>query len=120
MNTANLDMVAKALTDKDVSSEQQVIAQVGIEWLATLLRKNDDYGNSVFRSPVLARKLSPGDACLVRMSDKIERLDNLINSGAKPQVAESIDDTISDLGAYCLLYLAGKRIVDEDTKPSDS
>jgi hypothetical protein len=47
-----------------------------------------------------------GDAILVRMSDKIARIRKLSGNTAAPLVNESFDDTIRDLGAYCLLYLA--------------
>ena len=84
---------------------QQRIAELGLKWIATLLRKNADYGSSVFKSPKLKPSLSPGDAILVRASDKIERLSNLMDKG-QGEIDESIEDTMSDLGSYCLLYLA--------------
>ena len=39
------------------------------------------------------------------MTDKVERLTTLL-AGNSAMVAESIPDTIRDLGAYCLLWLA--------------
>lgn len=87
-------------------ASQMRIATVGLEWISTLLAKNADYGSSVWQVPVLAPDCDPAIAIRVRMSDKINRLQTLL-SGKKPEVTtESIDDTIKDLGAYCLLYLA--------------
>lgn len=80
---------------------QQLIAQVGLQWVDTLLRKNADYGSSVFKEPVLAPGMPTTSAIDVRMSDKIARIQNL--KTAKAEVAESIQDTYNDLGAYCLL-----------------
>ena len=71
-----------------------------------ILAKNADYGGSAWRRPVLCRHLDPGSAILVRMSDKIERLLQLLEKGQPQVVAETLADTIGDLGAYCLLYLA--------------
>lgn len=86
--------------------DQQRIAVIGVEWVALLLKKNADYGSSAWKAPVLAPTLDARMAMLVRMSDKIERLRHLL-SGESVQVAdESINDTIRDLGAYCLLLLA--------------
>ena len=86
--------------------DQQRIAEVGIQWIGLLLKKNADYGSSAWQSPVLAPECDSGAAIRVRMSDKIARLSRLL-AGSAPEVAdESINDTIRDLGAYCLLYLA--------------
>lgn len=85
--------------------DQQRIAATGLEWIALILRKNADYGSSVWRTPLLAPDTNPGVAIRVRMSDKIHRLQRLL-AGNEQEVNESIDDTIRDLGAYCLLYLA--------------
>jgi hypothetical protein len=87
--------------------EQQRLAEQGLAWIELLLQKNHDYGSSVFKPPVLAKNLELGSAILVRMSDKISRLESLQNRTG--EVVESFDDTIRDLGAYCLLYLARPR-----------
>jgi len=87
--------------------EQQRIADVGVRWLSMLLRKNADYGSSAWNTPVLAPEMSPGDAILVRMSDKISRISSLRSKQDSPQITdESLEDTVRDLGAYCLLWLA--------------
>lgn len=88
--------------------DQQRIATVGLQWIELLLKKNADYGSSVWQVPVLAPDCSCESAIRVRMSDKIQRLQSLL-SGKSPEVAESINDTIQDLGAYCLLYLASPK-----------
>lgn len=85
--------------------EQQAIAQEVIRWGALMLRKNRDYDGSVWRKPILAPECEPGVAIRVRMSDKVSRLMSLLEKG-KGEVNESIDDTMRDLGAYCLLELA--------------
>ncbi|MAH46983.1 hypothetical protein CMI37_14235 [Candidatus Pacearchaeota archaeon] len=84
---------------------QQRIARRGVEWIGLLLAKNQDYGDSVFKQPRLVPTATVGDAILVRITDKIERLESIVLQG--PMVEnESFEDTIRDLGAYCLLYLA--------------
>jgi len=86
--------------------DQQRIAQEGLEWLDLLLRKNEDYGSSVWSHPALRPSMPVADAILVRMSDKVARIGSLTSKGDTPEVEESLEDTIRDLGAYCLLYLA--------------
>jgi hypothetical protein len=91
--------------DGDRGVDQKRIAETGIYWIALILAKNKDYGGSIWEIPVLTPNLSAGDAILVRMSDKIERINSLMQRPAEVK-DESLDDTIRDLGAYCLLYLA--------------
>ena len=42
---------------------------------------------------------------LVRMSDKWIRITNLIKNPDLDQVGESVDDTLMDLAAYCLIVI---------------
>lgn len=99
-------LVCESLVKAYVGSSPNRIAKVGIKWLATLIRKNKDYGSSVWNTPILAPECSPGTAIRVRMSDKVSRLNQLLSSDDPPNIAESIDDTLGDLGSYCLLELA--------------
>jgi hypothetical protein len=85
--------------------DQQRIAEVGVEWLLLLLAKNRDYGGSAWQVPMLAPHMSVGDAILCRMSDKLARMQRLLD-GNTASVDESLEDTLRDLGAYCLLFLA--------------
>ena len=84
---------------------QQAIAKEIMRWGALMLRKNRDYGCAVWDRPMLAPECDPGVAIRVRMSDKLSRLMSLLEKG-NAEVNESLDDTLRDLGAYCLLELA--------------
>lgn len=100
----DLEVLQTALTG-DRGADQEAIAEEVVKWGAMLLRKNRDYGSSVWQSPILAPECTPGTAIRVRMSDKLNRLMTLLVQ--PPEVVnESIDDTLRDLGAYCLLELA--------------
>mgnify|MGYP006341177839 FL=1 len=101
--TQDQQLVESALKGQ-LGLSQQRIAEVGLDWIATLIKKNTDYGDSAWTEPVLAPNLPPKQAILVRMSDKINRLKSL--SQKEALVAESYNDTMKDLGAYALLYLA--------------
>lgn len=90
----------------DRGGDQKRIAEQCVATAALILRKNADYGCSVWKSPTLLPKLSPSDAILVRMGDKVDRLQSLLSRDGKGEVDESIADTIADLSAYGLLYLA--------------
>jgi len=85
--------------------DQKRIAEVGLNWIETILAKNADYGSSVFEVPVLAPECDAGTAIRVRMSDKINRIRSLLKR--PPEVAgDSLTDSIRDLGGYCLLLLS--------------
>jgi len=69
--------------------------------------KNADYGDSFADT----RRKYP-NAILIRLNDKMSRLESLMG-GASQQVSdESIDDTLKDLANYCLMELVERRIDD--------
>jgi hypothetical protein len=69
----------------------------------TLVKKNRDYGSSIFDSPKFAPDLDPGIAIRVRRSDKEARKQELLTRAGKPDVDESINDTQLDIIAYDVL-----------------
>lgn len=85
--------------------DQQRLAAEGVKWVKMLLDKNQDYGSSVWQAPSLVPGCSSGIGILVRIGDKIARLKQL---QANPATCydESFEDTLRDLGGYCLLYFA--------------
>ena len=71
----------------------------------TYLQKNRDYGNSVDKTRLILGE----KADLVRMADKIHRIEQLALKQNEPKVAESIEDTILDLVVYMAIYESGKH-----------
>lgn len=63
--------------------------------LDTVIGKQRDYGHGNILRFGLA-------GVVVRMADKIERMKNLVRTGAEPN-NESIDDTALDIVGYCLI-----------------
>lgn len=115
--SANLQLIVDALcavvdTGRPISKTESVLksdslacslAEAGLKMTATLLRKNRDYGGSAYKNPVLAAGLSPLEAMLCRLSDKVARLSRLL-SGEKAAVeSESVADTLMDQAGYCIL-----------------
>jgi len=62
-------------------------------------RKNHDYGNSF---SILYQKFGLQSA-VIRLWDKLLRLDTLVNSDA--QVEENVEDTLKDLANYAIMTL---------------
>lgn len=74
--------------------------KVTAEMLEIYKAKNTDYGNSFEKS---LNEFGP-IAFVVRASDKIERIKQLVNNEAKVK-DESFTDTVRDLANYCVMYL---------------
>jgi len=102
----DMEIVQSALLDK--GSDRCRIAEVGLEMISLLIQKNEDYGSSVWKRPILAPSMNTCDAILVRMSDKVSRIANLSTNEAKV-ASESMEDTLRDLVGYGILYMAAPR-----------
>lgn len=80
-----------------MTQEQRIIV-LSDEVRDTLIRKNRDYGDSFAK-----QYAKYGVMCgLIRMDDKMRRLENLVG-GAEQNVDESIEDTLLDLAGYAIL-----------------
>lgn len=86
------------------TTQEQRIIMVSNEVRDTLIRKNRDYGDSFAKQFAKYGVLSG----LIRMDDKMRRLENLVG-GAEPNVDESIEDTLMDLAGYAQLTLVELR-----------
>lgn len=82
-----------------------IIAETGVSIVATLIRKNRDYGSSAFESPVLMPGSRADSGILVRMSDKIQRIRSLITGATPNVISESLVDSFRDLAGYCILWI---------------
>ena len=79
----------------------------------TYLKKNADYGNSVDKT-----RLALGDKTdLVRMADKISRLNQLLCKGDAPEVTESVEDTLLDLVVYMAIYYSRGDTLEKCSSP---
>ena len=96
-----------------LSDDQRRIWKVFLRALATALRKNNDYGSSVFTPPTLAPDVGTLGAILVRMGDKIKRIQALRTGRERMVADERLNDTMGDLGTYCFLYLAADDLLGE-------
>lgn len=109
INLIEVGMCGYQLTDKAVPSVNH-LANVMTD---TYRRKNADYGDSFSQS------LERFDiiAAVVRMSDKVNRLQSLVNRKQEAQVKdESIADTFLDLACYAIMTLMWIIEKEEDAK----
>jgi hypothetical protein len=87
-----------------MKSQEERIAELCDELKALLIRKNRDYDDSFSKQFAKYGVLSG----LIRLDDKMSRLDNLVNGG-KDTVGESVEDTLLDAAGYAVLTLVELR-----------
>ncbi|KAF6630921.1 DUF1599 domain-containing protein [Paenibacillus sp. EKM208P] len=87
-----------------MDNQEQRIEKICGEVESLLKRKNHDYGNSF---SIQFEKYGILSA-LIRMDDKMRRLENLVQ-GSKAKVEESIEDTLLDQIGYGILALVELR-----------
>lgn len=72
----------------------------------TYEKKNNDYGDSFAK----VRTIVP-DAIMVRIYDKVSRLETLLKKENKQLVNdESIEDTLIDLANYCIMEVIERNL----------
>lgn len=83
-----------------IEKEIEIFGAYTKEMHETFARKRADYGQTTTET---FEKFGPV-SMLVRMHDKLGRLDNLLGTGKIPNY-ESTADTLIDLANYCLITL---------------
>jgi hypothetical protein len=102
----NLRIITDALAGS--SQDQREIAFIGLQTIAIMVKKNQDYGSSVFNIGAISPDVSPEQGIRVRLGDKLSRINNLVSQPGNQQVAESITDTGHDASAYLLLWVIAR------------
>lgn len=97
-------LLSDAYHGRGSSASQTRIAVTAIELIALLLRKNTDYGCSIFGGSRLLPESPAKARILLRLEDKIARLEQLSRSDAMVP-AETFRDTMRDLVGYGILWL---------------
>lgn len=102
----NLRIITDALAGSN--QDQREIAFLGLQTIAIMVKKNQDYGSSVFNIGAISPDVSPEAGIRVRLGDKLSRINNLVGQPGNQQVAESITDTGHDASAYLLLWVIAR------------
>lgn len=76
---------------------EDYIKEVGEEIVSLLLRKNKAYGDTANKPPQIFSKLSPKEAILARLDDKLSRIKTV-------GLNDKTEDTMLDLIGYLILY----------------
>ena len=95
--------IRKGLTVLEPKNDAERYNRIVEKMQKTFLAKNHDYGNSFATTWQEFGDKGPITG-VAQISHKYHRLLNLA-LGTKPQVDESIDDTLMDMANYCILTL---------------
>jgi len=77
------------------------------EELGLIKKKSKDYAN--FEDPFANFRIFGELGFLVRMSDKLMRLKQIVESGQVNVSDEKVEDSLKDLSNYCNLLIAYKK-----------
>jgi len=102
----NLKLITDALAGSN--QDQREIAFLGLQTIAIMVKKNQDYGSSVFNIGALSPDITPEQGIRVRLGDKLSRINNLVAQPDAQRVSESITDTGHDASAYLLLWVISR------------
>lgn len=92
--TVDLDSIATALDLKTVAGK--VFLRIALENVVLMDKKQQDYGSHNIRKGGIF-------GCILRASDKFERLFNLFNNRRRVAVNESIRDSLRDISNYMII-----------------
>ena len=104
----NLDPEKAEAVEGYKSDKVQRHLMVLMQLHGTFMKKNADYGDSFSK---LRDKYD--QAIMIRLWDKINRLDQLIKGADQKVVEESIEDTLLDLANYAIMEVVERRIKGE-------
>lgn len=110
----NSDKIKEVNVDNEndpVNPFMEEYKKIVIETMNLCEKKNKDYGSSVQDTFLRFGDLS----YLTRITDKYNRILTLINKDNEVK-DENLIDTIRDMGNYCFLWLASKRLGDRGDK----
>lgn len=94
-----------------MSNKIQIHKNIVLELNKLYEDKNKDYGDSF---AILRRKYG-NPAILIRLEDKLQRLERLMLSGEQYVKDESIEDTLRDLANYAIMELVERIAEGEET-----
>ena len=95
-----VELVKQIATDRE-----SVFREITTRMAEVYRAKNHDYGNSFAK----LREKYP-ISILIRLADKLNRLDTLLMGDAAKVKDESIDDTLLDLANYAVMELVERRL----------
>lgn len=99
MNFASLGINDRKIQDYAERDDASRFVEITQKMAETYRKKSNDYGNS-YGDSIQELGMIAG---FIPILHKCNRMKNLVK-GIKPQVSESLRDTIMDMANYCILF----------------
>lgn len=99
------------LAETKKTNKLEVFKSITDKMNKTYEAKNNDYGDSFTK----VRNKYP-NSIVIRLNDKLNRLESLMNGNKQMVSNESIDDTLIDMANYCIMELVEREIENERRK----
>jgi hypothetical protein len=80
-----------------MDTKDEAIRQIEKECFSIMYKKNQDYGDNISRHGA--------EGVIIRLWDKLYRLDNVFHSGTREVIDETLEDTIQDARNYLTILL---------------
>lgn len=90
--------------EPEVTPDEELFLSIIEEMFAIYMAKNADYGNS----SNMTYEMYGDVAYAVRINDKMNRINSLLQKGEAQVEDEKLEDTILDMANYCVLWLMEK------------
>lgn len=99
------------LTENKKRNKLEVFKSITDNMYKTYEAKNNDYGDSFEK----VRNKYP-NSIVIRLNDKLNRLESLMNWNKQMVIEESIEDTLLDMANYCIMELVERKMEHEFRK----
>lgn len=90
--------------EPQVTADEELFLAIIEEMFSIYTMKNADYGNS----SNMTYEMYGDVAYAVRINDKMNRINSLLQKGEAQVEDEKLEDTILDMANYCVLWLMEK------------
>ena len=97
------------ITNITIMKTSEIIKEVARDVVTLLLKKNADYGDTANHPPQIFSKLSPKEAILARLDDKLSRVKH-------KGLNDITEDLVTDIIGYLILYKVHLRKEEIKTK----
>ena len=101
------------MEDKNITTQKRRVDEfkkIVDKIVSQFVDKNMDYGGSVFET----YEEYGEEAFLIRLTDKLNRLKKIEDSGKVEVSSESFEDTLEDLATYAIINLVALHENDQD------
>lgn len=108
VNWSDYMVVKTDIKENKKTNKLEIFKSITDKMYKTYEAKNNDYGDSFTK----VRNKYP-NSILIRLNDKLNRLESLMNGNRQMVSGESVKDTLLDMANYCIMELVEREMEHE-------